>query len=189
MTWLRVSLYQACLGVKSLPPLKLADHITVSHQTLQRQLVPRTRARPATPSPTYIVHQAQPVAQAATSKKKNRVERWDLQAPSLYRPAKVQGPEELPQIWHTLAPLTKEKALPAFEIACRDSAQALRYKAPEITHSLAVLLLGLHFFIEDSDCVNDTVNIFQFPNLSASSKASMVTQRWDTALDANLMTS
>ena len=38
MTWLRASLYQAYMGVKSLPPLELADHITVSRQTLQRQL-------------------------------------------------------------------------------------------------------------------------------------------------------
>ena len=74
-------------------------------------------------------------------------------------------------------PLTKEKARPAFEIACRESAQALRCKAPRVTHAVAVLLLGIHFFTEDHDCVNDNVNIFQFPNLSlsAGSEASMVT--------------
>ena len=56
---------------------------------------------------------------------------------------------------------------------------------------MAVLLLGLHFFTEDPDCINNTFNIFQFPDLSlsAGSKASMVTRRWDTALDANTMTS
>ena len=56
---------------------------------------------------------------------------------------------------------------------------------------MAFLLLGLHFFTEDPDCVNNTVNIFQFPNLSlsANSKTSMVTRRWDTALDSNMMTS
>ena len=56
---------------------------------------------------------------------------------------------------------------------------------------MAVLLLGLHFFTEDPDCVNDTVNIFQFPDLSlsAGSEVLMVTRRWDTALDANTMTS
>ena len=43
-TWLRASLYQECPGVKSLLPLKLAYHITVSRQTLQRQLVSHTRA-------------------------------------------------------------------------------------------------------------------------------------------------
>ena len=60
-----------------------------------------------------------------------------------------------------------------------------------VTHAVAVLLLGLHFFTEDHDCINDTFNIFQFPDLSlsAGSKASMVTRRWDTALDANTMTS
>ena len=56
---------------------------------------------------------------------------------------------------------------------------------------MAVLLIGLHFHTEDLDCVKDTVNIFMFPDLSlsAGSKASMVTQRWDTALDANTLTS
>ena len=56
---------------------------------------------------------------------------------------------------------------------------------------MAVLLLGLHFFTEDPDCKNDTVNIFQFPDLSLSSgsEASMVPRRWDTTLGANTMTS
>ena len=58
MKWLRASLYQACLGVKYLPPLELADHITVIRQTLQRHMVPRNRARPSTPAPPYIVQQA-----------------------------------------------------------------------------------------------------------------------------------
>ena len=56
---------------------------------------------------------------------------------------------------------------------------------------MAVLLLGLHFFTEDPDCVNYTFNIFQFPDLSlsAGSEASMFTRRWDTVLDSNTMTS
>ena len=76
-----------------------------------------------------------------------------------------------------MAPLTKEKARPAFEIACRESARALRLKALRVTHTLEVLLLGLHFHIEDPECVNDTVNIFMFPDLSlsAGSETSMVT--------------
>ena len=119
MTWIRASLYQACPGVNSLPPLEVADHITISRQTLQRQLVPRACAQPATPALTYIFQQSQ-TSQATPAKKKNPAERWDLQAPSLYRLADVQGPEELPQIWHTLAPLAKENAPPAFDIACRE---------------------------------------------------------------------
>ena len=60
-----------------------------------------------------------------------------------------------------------------------------------MTHAVAVLLLGIHFHTEHSDCVNDTVNIFMFPDLSlsAGSEASVVTRRWDTALDANTLTS
>ena len=56
---------------------------------------------------------------------------------------------------------------------------------------MSVFLLGLHFHTEDPDCVNDTVNIFMFPDLSfsAGSEASMVTRIWDTALDANTLTS
>ena len=99
-------------GVKPLPPLELAYNITVSRQTLQRQLVPHTPAHPDTPAPTYIFQQAQQVAQSAPAKKKNSAERWDLQAPSLYRLADVQGPEELPQIWKTLAPVTKKRHNP-----------------------------------------------------------------------------
>ena len=56
---------------------------------------------------------------------------------------------------------------------------------------MALLLLGIHFFTEDPDFVNDTFNIFQFPDLSlsAGSKDSMVTIIWYTALEANTMTS
>ena len=55
---------------------------------------------------------------------------------------------------------------------------------------MAVLLLGLHFHTEDRDCVNDTFNIFTFPDLSlfAGSEASMVTRLLDTDLDANTLT-
>ena len=160
MTWIRASLYQACPGVKYPPPLELADHITVSRQTLQRQLVPHTRAQPTTPAPTYIAQHTQPVAQATPAKKKNPAERWDLQAPALYRLADAPGPEELPQICQTLALRTKDKARPASEIEFMESARALRCKAPRVTHAVEFLLLGIHFFTEDPDCINNTINIF-----------------------------
>ena len=88
-------------------------------------------------------------------------------------------------------PLTKEKAQPAFEIVCRESARALICKAPQVTHAVAVLLLGIHLFAEDPNYVNDTVNIFQFPDLSLSAgpEAYMVNGRWDTDLDTNTMIS
>ena len=58
-------------------------------------------------------------------------------------------------------------------------------------HTLAVLLLELQFFAEYPDCVNDTANIFQFPDLCLSTgfESSMVSRRWDTALDSNTATS
>ena len=153
--------------------------------------MPRTPSGPATPAPTYIVHQAQQVAQAAPVKKKTPEERLDPQASSLYSLANVQGSEYLPEIWQTLSHLTKEKAQPAFKISCRESVKSPRCKAPRVTHAVAVLFLGIHFFNKYPDCVNNIINIFQFPDLSLSvgSKASMVNQRWDTTLDANTMTS
>ena len=131
MRWLRASLYQTCPGVKSVPPLEMANHITVIRQTLQRQLVPCIPAGPATPALTYIVHQAQKVSQAAPAKMKRPKERWDLHAASLYRLIEVQGPEDLPEIWQTLSLLIKEEARPAFEISFIESARDLKYKAPE----------------------------------------------------------
>ena len=172
------------------PPLELANHITVSRQDLLKATVPRTPSIPAALAPTYTI-KSQPASQAATAKEKEPSEMWDLQASYLYRLEDVQSTEDLPEIWKILAPLSKEKARPAFKMACRESARALRCKAPRVTHAVAVLLLGIHFHTEDPDCVNETVNIFMFPDLSLSSgsEASMVTQRWDTALDANTLTS
>ena len=88
-------------------------------------MVPRTPSGTDASPPTYII-QNQLAAQAAPAKKKDLEERWDLQAPYLYRLADAQGPEHLTKIWKTLAPLTKEKARTAFNIACRESAQVLR---------------------------------------------------------------
>ena len=131
MRCLRASLCQICPGVTSLPPLEMANHITVGRQAPQRQLVPRTTAGPDKPAPTYTVHQEQQVAQVSPTKKEIPSER----ATSLYRLTSIQRPEELPDIWQTLTPLTKEKARPAFEIVCRESARALRCKPPRITHA------------------------------------------------------
>ena len=70
-------------------------------------MVPRIPEGPATSDPTYIVRQAQQVSQAAPPKKKIPAERWNVQAASLNMLTEVQGPEDLPEICQTLAPLTK----------------------------------------------------------------------------------
>ena len=130
----------------------------------------------ASPANTDLHHPEPTGSPVSARQEKYPTERWDLQEPYLYRLDDIQGPEDLPNIWKTLDPLTKERARPAFGIACRESARALRCKAPRVTHAVAVLLLGLHFHTEDPDCVNDTVKIFQFPDLSLSvgSKTSTV---------------
>ena len=69
MTWLRASLYAACPGVTSPPPLELADHITVSRKNLLRAMVARTPSSPAAPAPTCII-QSQPASQTAPAKNK-----------------------------------------------------------------------------------------------------------------------
>ena len=130
MKRLRASLFQTCPEVKSLPNLEMADHITVGRKNLQQQLVPRTPTGPATSALNYTVHQAQQVAPEVPVKKKNLEECWDLQASSFYRLANIQGPQYLPEILQTLPPLKKEKARPAFEISCMESARSLRFKAP-----------------------------------------------------------
>ena len=54
---------------------------------------------------------------------------------------------------------------------------------------VAGLILSLAFHTEDPDGVEDTVNIFLFPDLSLSaiSKAALVVRRWDTTLDIRTM--
>ena len=47
ITWLRAYLYATRPRVTSLPPLELADHITVGRQNLQKVMVPRNPSSPA----------------------------------------------------------------------------------------------------------------------------------------------
>ena len=110
MTWLRASLLQTCTSTNSLPPLEMANHITVGCYNHQRQLVPHTAVGPPAPSPTYIMHQAQQAYTEVPVKKKTPAEHWDLQASEIFRPSNVPGPEELPDIWYNLVTLTKKKA-------------------------------------------------------------------------------
>ena len=64
-------------------------------------------------------------------------------------------------------------------------------KALCITHTVALLLLGLIFHTKDPEGVSEIVNIFMLPYLSptAGSEAAMVARQWDAALDSNTLTS
>ena len=136
MTCLWASLFKVCASINSLTPLKMADQITVSRHCLQHQMVPRSTLVQMAPTPTYISHQAQQAPPPAPVKKKTPAERGDLQATALFWISNATATDKLQEIWHTLAPLTKEKACLALEIACRTSACVLRCKAPRVTHAV-----------------------------------------------------
>ena len=66
----------------------------------------------------------------------------------------------------------------------------MRYKAQQILHAVAGLILNLAFHMEDQYGVVYMVNIFLFPDLSLSeiSQAALVAKRWYTALDIRKLT-
>ena len=114
MTWLRASLFQACRSVNSLSFLNMDNHITVGRHNLQKHIVPCTAAGTASPAPNYIVHQSQQASTSAPINEENLAGHLDLQASALYRIANFPIPEDQPDIWKTLGPLTKIKSRQAF---------------------------------------------------------------------------
>ena len=54
------------------------------------------------------------------------------------------------------------------EVACRRTTKHLRFRSPRISHTTAVLGLGLSFYSEDPDGMGDAINVFLFTNLSLS---------------------
>ena len=66
----------------------------------------------------------------------------------------------------------------------------MQLNAPRITHTVAVLLIGLILHTEDPAGVINTISIFMFPYLylSVGSQATMIDRCWDTALDSNVIT-
>ena len=115
---------------------------------------------------------------------------WEIQQFSLFRLCNIDKIENLPKIWKTIIPLTKEKARMVIEIMCVHKTRELRYKAPRISHAVEVLIINLKFHTEYPDGFGDTVKMFLFPNLSLSeiSEASLVARLWDTALDSSIIT-
>ena len=60
----------------------------------------------------------------------------------------------------------------------------MHYRAPQIPHAVAVMVLGLDFYIQNTDGMGGTVNILLFPYLSPSdgSKAVIMVWIWDAIL-------
>ena len=99
--------------------------------------------------------------------------------------------QELLNIWADIAPLRKDKSRTALDIRCLAHARALQLKPPKITLMVALLLLGLAFYMEFTNGISDTVNIFMLPYLfqTAGKEEALLAQRWDTALESNTLTS
>ena len=143
-------------------------------------------------APTIITKAPQHTHQLQDNNKDaTQSEHWELQHLTLTCLCNVQSLQDLTNIWASLAPLKKEKARTALEIVCLAWVRALWPKASKITHMVAVLILRLDFHTEDPDGVSDAVNIFMFPDLSlaAGTKVALVTRRWDTALDSDMIMS
>ena len=73
---------------------------------------------------------------------------------------------DLPYICNTTTPIYKDKVQVELEVACWGRVRSMQYKASQITHELARLLLGLRFHSKDLDRFRDKVTIFMFPDLS-----------------------
>ena len=77
------------------------------------------------------------------------------------------------------------------EAECRRTAEHLQFLAPRISHSVAVLVLGLDFYSEEPDGVGEGINVFIFPDLSPSvgSEATLLAKRWDSILGGGALAS
>ena len=64
---------------------------------------------------------------------------------SLLRVCNTSTETQLPEIWNTIAPLNKYRALSAMEAACRRIANSLRFRPPRIPHAVAVMVMDLAF--------------------------------------------
>ena len=60
----------------------------------------------------------------------------------------------------------------------------MRFRAPRIYHTTAVMVIDLAFYTKELDRVGDAVNVFLFPDQSpsASLESAMLTQHWDKIL-------
>ena len=90
-----------------------------------------------------------------------------------------------------MEPLKNYQARSTMEVACRRNADRLGFRPPRTPDSVAVMVMGLAFHIEDPDGVGDALNIFLFPELSPSSglEAALLTRKWDAILGGGTLTS
>ena len=63
-------------------------------------------------------------------------------------------------IWHTVAPLKKDRSRASMETTCRRTSTSKRFCHPRIPHAFAVIVVVLAFHTKDPDGVGDALNIF-----------------------------
>ena len=87
---------------------------------------------------------------------------------------------QLPDIWSTVPPVKKDRAIAAMVAAVWHNTKILRFYPPYISHVVAAMVMALAFHTKDPDRVGDILNIFLFPKLSpsAGSEAALITRMW-----------
>ena len=73
---------------------------------------------------------------------------------------------QIPEIWNTIVQLKKDQTRDAMEAVCRRTEDGLRFRPPHIPHTATVMVTALNFHTKYPDRVEDTLNIFLFPDLS-----------------------
>ena len=109
---------------------------------------------------------------------------WGGDLQSLMRLCNVSAVEKLPQIWRTIAPLSRDRARAAMGEAHQRTAKHMHLSVPIINHGVTVMVLDLAFYTKYRDSVGDAINIFIFPDVSpeAGSKAALLACCWVTFL-------
>ena len=87
-------------------------------------------------------------------------ERWGVDMRSLLRICNASTALHIPDIWMTVAPLKKDRAIFAMEAAFRRTAESLCFCSPLISHAVTVMVMALAFNTKDPDGVGDALNIF-----------------------------
>ena len=159
------------MDLRDIPPLPSARIPTLV------QYMPQTQEAAAPP----------PAAKHAVGE----VEIWGDTLNSLLRMCNMTSAADLHTIWDVINPLSRDRARSDMEAYCLRKSEHLRFRAPHISHAVAVLVLGLTFYSEDLDGVGDAINVFIFPDLysSAGSEAALLARRWDIILGGGALTS
>ena len=70
---------------------------------------------------------------------------WDEQIDSLLRICNAQDEDDLPYIWSTIAPLSKDRAHVDMELVCRAAVERMHFHALCIPLSSNFMVLALNF--------------------------------------------